>query len=49
MLQYFLGTQIPNIVLGLAILIPPLPYIWGHRKEPLMKVALLMVYTLGAL
>ncbi len=49
MLQYFLGTQIPNIVLGLMIMIPPLPYVWSHQKKLLMKVALLLVYTLGAL
>ena len=49
MLQYFLGTQIPNIVLGLMIIIPPLPYVWSHQEELLMKVALLLVYTLGAL
>ena len=49
MLQYFLGTQIPNIVLGLAIMIPPLPYVWSRQKELLMKVALLLAYTLGAL
>lgn len=49
MLQYFLGTQIPNIVLGLLIMIPPLPYVWTYQKKLLMKIALLPVYMLGAL
>ena len=49
MLQYFLGTQIPNIVIGLMIMIPPLPYVWSSQKKPLMKISLLLVYALGAL
>ena len=49
-LHYFLGIEIPNIILDVGILILPLPYLWRSNVTLLsQKAGLLFVFTLGGL
>ena len=49
-LHYFLSTQIPNIIMDVAILILPLPYLWKINVTLLsQKAGLLLVFTFGIL
>ena len=49
-LHYFLGTQVPNIIMDVAILILPLPYLWKTNISLVsQKIGLLFVFTLGIL
>lgn len=48
--KYFLGIQIPNIVLDVVILILPLPFMWrSHITLLSQKAGLLFVFALGGL
>ena len=47
-LDYFLGTQIPNIIFDVVLMILPLPYIWQRHITLLtQKAGLLFVFALG--
>ncbi|MCJ1457993.1 hypothetical protein MMC28_008362 [Mycoblastus sanguinarius] len=46
-LRYFLGVQIANIVMDLAILILPMPYLWRLRISLPHKIALVGIFMLG--
>ncbi|KAF6224591.1 hypothetical protein HO173_012934 [Letharia columbiana] len=47
-LHYFLGIQIPNIILDVVIMILPLPYLWrSHITLSSHKAGLLFVFILG--
>lgn len=49
-LHYFLGIEIPNIILDVGIMILPLPYLWRSNVTLLsQKAGLLFVFTLGGL
>lgn len=49
-LHYFLGIEIPNIILDVGIMSLPLPYLWRSNITLLsQKAGLLFVFTLGGL
>ena len=49
-LHSFLGTQIPNIILDVVIMVLPLPYLWrSHVTLSSRKVGLLFVFAMGGL
>ena len=46
-LHYFLGIQIPNIILDLVIMMLPLPYLWNLHITLSQRIALSGIFTLG--
>lgn len=46
-LDYFLGVQVPNMILDLIIMILPLPYLWNLHITLSQKIALSGIFILG--
>ncbi|KID81973.1 hypothetical protein MGU_10700 [Metarhizium guizhouense ARSEF 977] len=43
----FMGSAIPSVVIDLAILLIPMPKIWGLKMTPSRKMAVIGIFTLG--
>ncbi|KID64075.1 hypothetical protein MAN_07246, partial [Metarhizium hybridum] len=43
----FMGSAIPSVVIDLAILLIPMPKIWGLKMTPWRKMAVIGIFTIG--
>lgn len=48
-LPFFLGLQIPNVVIDLVIIILPLPYLWKLQISLPQRIAISGIFILGGL
>jgi len=48
-LAYFLGIQIPNLLLDLSLMLLPLPWLWRLKIALSHRIALSGIFTLGGL
>lgn len=47
--RYFYGTQIPNTILDVVLMVLPLPYIWNLQMARFQKIGLFCVFLLSSL
>lgn len=47
--SFFIGIAVPNVFTDLALLVIPLPYLWGLQVKLPQKIAVMFVFILGGL
>lgn len=47
--KYLFGSQIPNLLTDIALMILPLPFLWNLQMATSQKISMSVIFTLGSL